>query len=236
MRQIAICETLEDVADAAADLICEAQREAIAERGVFRIAFSGGVEIGELLEELATEDWSEETDWERWEVFWSDERAVPPAHPDSHYRMAYEALLDYVPIGEVWRMPGETENLSEAADEYARTIKSRFGPGAPVFDVIVLSIGQDGHVAALFPGDAAIESGALIEVVESKSGTRMLTFTPRVINQARRVILLAAGEDKAQSLRQLLVEEDFRLPAARIQLQDGECWWVLDQAAASLIR
>ncbi len=237
MREIVFCESPEDVADAAADLIHHSQTVAIEERGVFRIALSGGQTPKILYNQLAHVDWKDEMQWEKWEVFWSDERAIPTDSDESNYHMVRKALLSRVPVGEVWRMRGEAADLSEAADEYARTIKSRFGPGSPVFDVILLGMGTDGHTASLFPGHPAIESGALVEVVEVNHPLpRRLTLTLRVLNSARRVVFLVNGESKAQCVHDVLVKEDYHLPATRVMPHEGDCWWLLDHAAASLIR
>ena len=93
MRETIYCETPQDVADAAAELIFDSQSNAIEERGVFRIALPGGSTPKPLFEILATEEWRDEMEWEKWEVFWGDERTVPPEHPDSNFRLAYETLL-----------------------------------------------------------------------------------------------------------------------------------------------
>ena len=169
MREIVITETAEDVTDAAADLIYEAQTRAVAERGVYRIALSGGSTPHALYAQLGSDEWKNVMVWDDWEVFWGDKRAVPPDHPDSNYRVARDTLLSRVPIKDVWRMRGESGSLREAAEEYARTLKARFGPGVPVFDTILLGMGADGHTASLFPGHSALESQALVEWIEGRA-------------------------------------------------------------------
>jgi 6-phosphogluconolactonase len=235
-RQIVICETPEDVADAAADLIFDAQIAAVAERGVFRIAFSGGATPRLLYERLASEEWRAEMAFENWEVFWSDERCVPPDAPDSNFLIAKQALLDHVEIGDVFRMRGEIDPR-EAAAEYARTLRARLDPGPPIFDVILLGMGTDGHTASLFPGHTALHSTALIEAVEvDQPSRRRLTFTLNLINHARRVILLVCGEEKAACVVEILDGGDSSLPAARVEPVAGECCWLLDHAAAHQLR
>ncbi len=169
MRELVITEYAEDVTDAAADLIYEAQTQAIAARGVYRIALSGGKTPAALYAQLGSEEWKGVMAWDDWEVFWGDERAVPPDHADSNYRVARETLLSRVPIVDVWRMRGESGSLREAAEDYARTLKARFGPGIPVFDTILLGMGADGHTASLFPGHSALESQALVEWIEGRA-------------------------------------------------------------------
>jgi 6-phosphogluconolactonase len=236
--EIIFCETPDDVADAAADLIFHDQAAAIEERGIYRIALSGGHTPKLLYERLTSEDWRSEMNWENWEVFWSDERAVPPDHPDSNFRLAEEALLLHVPVGNVWRMHGEMPDLREAADDYARTLRLRFGLKLPVFDTILLGMGADGHTASLFPGHPALESAALVETVEISSQTppRRLTLTLPVLNHALRVIFLVVGDEKAERVSDIFQHEDASLPAARVQPEEGECAWLLDHAAADLIR
>ncbi|MBI5060166.1 6-phosphogluconolactonase [candidate division KSB1 bacterium] len=235
-RQIVFCETPDDVADAAADLIFESQTEAVAERGVFRVALSGGTTPGLLFARLTTEEWRDEMAWENWEVFWSDERCVPPDSPDSNFAIAKRLLLDRMPIGEVFRIRGEIDPR-EAAAEYARTLRARLDPGPPVFDVILLGMGADGHTASLFPGQPALESASLIEAVEVDQPVRhRITFTLNLINRARRVIFLVCGEAKAQRVHEIIHENRVQLPAARVDPAPGECLWLLDHAAARKIR
>jgi 6-phosphogluconolactonase len=233
--EVIYCEYPEDVAEAAAALLQELQSEAIAERGVFRIALSGGTTPALLFKLLASSDWKEEMDYPNWEVFWVDERAVPPTHKDSNYRLAHDLFLSRVPIGDVFRMNGEHENLREAADEYARTLKGRFSPEPVTFDAVLLGMGTDGHTASLFPGTPVLESGALVEAVEMKGNAipKRLTLTLRVLNSAHNVIFLVAGEKKSTRLREVLIDNDYKLPATRIEPRDGRLVWIVDEDAAS---
>ncbi|MCX6601550.1 MAG: 6-phosphogluconolactonase [bacterium] len=235
MRDIIICETPDDVADAAADLIFESQTQAVAARGAYRVALCGGATPRLLYERLASDEWREVMNWPEWEVFWSDERAVSPEHTDSHYRLAYDALLREVAVQNVWRMRAEAAALGEAADEYARTLRSRLGPGFPVFDTILLGMGSDGHTASLFPGHRVLDSSALVEAVEDMT-PRRLTLTLPVLNGARQVIFLVTGAEKAERVRDVLEHNDPRFPAAQVLPEEGTCTWILDHEAARLIR
>jgi len=235
MRDIIICETPDDVADAAADLIFESQTQAIGARGAFRIALSGGATPRLLYERLASDEWREAMNWPEWEVFWSDERAVPSEHKDSNYRLAHTTLLTKVDAANVWPMRGDASALREAADEYARTLRSRLGPGFPVFDTILLGMGADGHTASLFPGHRVLDSSALVEAVEDRTPPR-LTLTLPVLNAARQVIFLVTGAEKAERVRDVLEHNDPRFPAAQVLPEEGTCTWILDHEAARLIR
>jgi 6-phosphogluconolactonase len=236
MREVVISETPEDVADAAADLIFESQTEAIGQRGVFRIALSGGKTPRILYKTLASEEWRDRMAWENWQIFWSDERAVPPDHPESNYRLAYDALISKIPAGDVWRMRGEADNPTEAADEYARILRACFS-GSIEFDTILLGMGSDGHTASLFPGHSALESTAVVEAVETDQRIPVrLTLTLPILNSARQIIFMVCGEEKSMPAFEVLSLDDSPLPAARVNPPDGACWWLLDQAAASKIR
>jgi 6-phosphogluconolactonase len=233
MRELVLCETPDDVADAAADLIFESQTEAILERGIFRIALCGGQTPGRLYHRLATDEWKDTMSWEQWEVFWSDERAVPLDNPDSNYYIARRAFLDKVPIGDIWPMHADPEHLSESAADYARLLKSRFGGALPVFDTILLGMGSDGHTASLFPGHPAMKSDSIVEAVEtSQKPSRRLTLTLPVLNHARRILFQVTGVEKAGSLHEILEAKNETLPAARVNPEEGECWWIFDHAAA----
>ncbi|MBK8127391.1 MAG: 6-phosphogluconolactonase [bacterium] len=233
--EVIYCEFPDDVADAAAAVLKELQDEAIAARGVFRLALSGGSTPALLFKLLTAPEWRVEMDYAKWEVFWSDERAVAPTHPDSNYRIAHELFLSHVPIGEVFRMPADHANLQEAADAYARTLKGRFTPETVSFDAVLLGMGSDGHTASLFPGTSALESGALVEAVEV-AGNKLphrLTLTLRVLNSAGAIIFLVTGAEKSQTVRNVLIENDQRSPAARINPHEGRLIWIVDEDAAA---
>jgi 6-phosphogluconolactonase len=235
--EIIFCETPDDVADAAAALIFEDQTAAIEERGSYRIALSGGRTPKLLYVQLASEEWCNTMAWESWEVFWADERAVPPDHPESNFHLAHTTFLSEVPVGDIWRMPAELPDLKAAAEDYARTLRLRFDLHTPEFDTILLGMGADGHTASLFPGHPALESDALVEAVEVQQPVpRRLTLTLPVLNRSRHIIFLVTGEDKAPRVREILNNGDLTCPASRVRPTEGVCTWLLDTEAASLIR
>lgn len=232
--EVIYCEFPEDVAEAAAALLKELQDEALAERDVFRVALSGGSTPELLFDLLASPEWRDEFDFSAWEVFWADERCVDPAHPDSNFRLAFDHFLSKVEIGEVFRMCGDHPDFHEAAEAYARTLKGRFMPESVVFDAILLGMGADGHTASLFPHSSVLESGALVEAVELKNNPlpHRLTLTLRVLNNARAAIFLVTGAAKALRIREVLIEQDYKLPATRVNPQEGRLIWILDEDAA----
>jgi 6-phosphogluconolactonase len=253
---VIFCETPEEVAEAAAELIFEKQTEAVADRGVFRIALSGGTTPKLLYQHLASEPFRDEMSWEHWEVFWSDERAVPPDHPDSNYHLAHTALLSKVPVRKVFRMEADAPDLKQAASNYARLLEQNFNQSPPVFDLILLGVGSDGHTASLFPNSPALQSQNLVAAVPptatpeqegsafkfqvssfkfSSSSLSRLTLTYRALNAARNIVFLITGEEKAEALHQVLELGDPSLPATRVKPDHGECFWILDEAAAHLL-
>jgi len=243
--EVIFCETPDDVADAAAELIFEKEKEAVAERGVFRIALAGGSTPKLLYERLAAEEWREEMSWESWEVYWSDERAVPLDHPESNYHLAHSHLLKHVPVRNIFRMfsdvsprlsGGNMGGLEQAARDYQQLMIKQFADPLPVFDVILLGMGTDGHTASLFPNSPALQSDQLVAAVETNQKIQhRLTLTYRVLNAARTVIFLIAGEEKAELVRDVLLNGDPSLPATHVKPEGGECYWILDDAAAHLL-
>jgi len=214
--------------------------EAVRESGLFTVALSGGSTPKGLYSLLATPEFSGQVPWLRVYLFWGDERCVPPDHPESNYRMARETLISNVPIPEenVYRMRGENAP-SEAAEEYERALRGFFRLSErdlPRFDLILLGLGEDGHVASLFPGSRALsETGRLVTAsfVEHLKTPR-LTLTLPVLNHGAHIFFLVAGENKAHVLRDVFQKRDGseNLPARRIEPHDGWLFWFVDEGAA----
>ena len=228
------------LAEAAARAIVDEAREAVATRGRFTIALAGGATPRETYERLALPPLRDEMPWDRTWAFFGDERAVPPDHPDSNYRMAHETLLSRVPIppAQVFRMRGEAEDPEVAAGEYARALGHAFGTRRgelPRFDLVLLGMGVDGHAASLFPGSPVVREvfRAVAAVhVAAASIPQRLTLTLPVLNAAARVVFLVAGAEKAKVVKAVL-GEGATLPAAMVRPDNGELVWLLDRAAAA---
>jgi 6-phosphogluconolactonase len=228
------------VADEAARQVSALAREAIASRGRFVVSLSGGSTPRAMHTQLA-EAHRHEVDWTRVEFFWSDDRLVPPDDPGSNYRMARETLLDPLGVGadRVHRVRGEAGDALVAAGEYAREIASvaPIEAGLPVFDLVLLGMGDDGHTASLFPFTDAL--GADDEWVAPgrapKPPVDRVTFTFPVIHAARAVRVLVNGADKAAVVADVLhgPPDPRRLPAQRILESRGDLRWILDAAAAA---
>ncbi|MFQ5694229.1 MAG: 6-phosphogluconolactonase, partial [Nitrospinota bacterium] len=175
---------------------------------------------------------------------WGDERHVPPAHPDSNYRMAHEAMLSKVsvPPGNVHRVRAENPDAGKAAQAYERELRGFFQTGAeerPRFDLVLLGMGPDGHTASLFPGTEALrEEGRLVAAPwVGKFGAFRITLTPPVLNNAACVIFLVSGGGKAEALRTVLRgdPQPERCPAQIVRPENGRLLWLVDREAARLL-
>jgi 6-phosphogluconolactonase len=224
------------LADRACERVLAAAAEAIAARGAFRIALSGGKTPLHLYERLARRE--AEVDAARWHVYFGDERCVPADHRDSNYGAARDAWLasSSVPARQIHRMRGELAP-EDAAASYERELRETFATReAPRFDVILLGIGEDGHTASLFPGSGALaEARRLVTATYvAELDSHRVTLTLRTINATRCALFLVAGEEKSSALRAILHGEPPEpLPAARVAPWEGTVEWIVDRAAAS---
>jgi 6-phosphogluconolactonase len=226
-----------EIAYDAAERIVAAAAQAADEGRSFSIALSGGSTPKTLYELLATDAYKSRIDWPRVEIFFGDERTVPPDHKDSNYRMAREALLSKVPIpgDNVYRMAGEIDP-NEAAKQYGQMLKEKFGDGGT--DMVLLGMGDDGHTASLFPGTAALNETkhrAVANYVD-KLKTWRLTLTAPFINRSREVLVLVSGASKAARLAEVLEgpRDPQRLPIQLIRPTDGRLVWLVDAPAAGM--
>ncbi len=232
---IRVLEDAAAVAREACDLVIAAAQEAVAKRGRFTLALSGGSTPKALYKLLAEHP---ELPWANIELYFGDERSVPPDNPDSNARMAREALtrMSFVPEARVHRIRAELP-AREAAADYEKTLRAQFPHVAfPRFDLILLGMGPDGHTASLFPHTAALhERDAWVAAnwVE-KLSTNRITLTYPVLNAAEHVLFLIAGADKAPALKQVLegdaLVEDY--PSCGVK-PAGQLTFLLDEAAAA---
>lgn len=234
-RSIQVVADVSALAVAAADQIIRVADDAIANRGGFSIALSGGSTPKTLLRLLAGESYAKRIDWKNWRVYFGDERCVPPDHPDSNFRMASEALLDRVPIrpDRIHPMRGEIDP-QRAATEYGQLLKNDFGEGG--LDLILLGMGDDGHTASLFPHTAALAETrhrCVANFVE-KLGVWRITMTAPFINRARQIIVMVSGANKAKRVEQVLEgpRDTQNLPMQLIDPPEGQFLWLMDAAAA----
>ncbi|MHC4414680.1 MAG: ribulose-phosphate 3-epimerase [Planctomycetota bacterium] len=230
------------VGRAAAGLFVRQARKAAADRGRFAVALSGGAAIRLLLERLTDAPYRERVPWERVELFWTDERAVPLDHAESSYRAARASLLDAVGISpaRIHRMPAEGTDVDAAADAYQDEIADVLGVptrGAPpALDLVCLTMDPDGHTAALFPHAEALKPTERWVVGHHgpKLESGRMTMTPAILNRARCVAFLVTGGNRAQRLREVLegLDEPEALPIQSIRPVSGRLVWIVDRAAA----
>ena len=246
MTNYEILPTNKELAAKAAELIYGAAREAIAERGRFTIALTGGSSPRQTYELLAHAT-PEQMDWAKVFVFLGDDRFVPHSSKDSNYEMCQDLLLKHVPIPEeqIFAVQTNAATKEKSAELYAETLAKVFnmpqsGP-PPAFDVILLGMGDDGHCASLFPGMPTLTVTDKW-VVSSPPGTLpppvdRVTFTFPVLNAARSVLFLVEGAKKAPAVRDIL-ERGAPVnvhPSAGVQPVNGKLLWLLDRTAAELL-
>lgn len=233
--------TPQDLFQAAAEEVIHAATDAVAQRGRFTIALSGGSTPRNLYTLIAANA-SASLPWAQMFFFWGDERHVPPDDPDSNYRMAKEALLSKTPIppANIFPVPAENPDASAAAEAYEQTLQKFFAPAPgefPRFDLILLGLGPDGHTASLFPETAALQEKSRLVVANwvEKLKTTRITFTLPVLNAARYVAFLVSGIDKAGVLHEVLEGNApaEKYPSKLVQPSEGKLVWFVDRAAAS---
>ncbi len=224
------------VAREAAARIAAALESALAARSQASLALSGGNTPRAAYTALAGSG----VDWTRVQIFWVDERAVPPTDDRSNYKWAKATLLDGagVPAERVHRMPADAVDLDVAARTYERAILDhvvRDADGVPTFDVVVLGIGDDGHTASLFPGEPTVDiTNRFVAAVPPGPGREArLTLTRSVIEHARSVFVLAVGASKRPALdRVWAAEGDVHVTPTRIVREcKGSVIWIVDEAA-----
>ncbi|MHB1950507.1 MAG: 6-phosphogluconolactonase [Acidiferrobacteraceae bacterium] len=233
---------VEELTHVAAREIVDVATRAIRERRRFLWVLSGGSTPGPVYREIAQHR-ARGVDWQRLHVFWGDERCVAPDDPRSNFGSAKSLLLDHlpVPLSGIHRIRGEDDPARAAAD-YEREVESlRAGrPDEPLFDLVLLGLGADGHTASLFPGSPAIhEPDRGVVAVRGPAGDLWrVTLTPRLLSDAREVIFLVAGASKADAVGAMFSAPGGGtpdLPAQRICPPQGQVKWFLDRAAAAML-
>lgn len=241
---ISLFEGADRLAEAAAELFVARACRAIESGRQFNVALSGGSTPLRLFRSLAAEPYRDRVSWDRVHLFWGDERSVPPDHPDSNFGAANEALISKLALSEqnVHRIRGEADDPQRAAAEYEAELRRHFGLAAaefPRFDLVYLGMGADGHTASLFPGTEALEERQRLVVaqwVETVSAHRV-TLTCPVFNKAACIVLLVAGGEKAETLREVLesAPDPPRYPVQLIRPENGELHWYIDKEAGRLL-
>jgi len=229
-------EVVVDRPEALADLLArrttDLAREAFSARGQFGVALPGGSVATAFLPRLA----GAEVDWPRADLFWGDERAVPPDHPDSNYGLARSLWLKEAGFSadHVHRMAADAPDLDRAARDYEAALASRYG-NSPSLDLALLGVGPDGHVCSLFPGHPLLDETKKFAAAitdSPKPPPRRLTLTLPTLDAARLLVVAAFGEAKAKVMREALNDPGSSLPVARAIRTARRCLVLLDLDAA----
>lgn len=248
--EIRIVKDSEELTRAAAGELVRCAKESVGRQGRFTVALAGGNTPVSLYEMLATQPtFRTLLPWGKSHFFWGDERHVPPDHADNHYRKAQAAMFSRVdvPAENIHRVPAEHPSADAAATEYEAELRRFFAtaPGKlPRFDLALLGMGPDGHIAALFPGSAALAEHDRLAVAthDYQQNTDWITLTLPVLNNSSTVVFLASGVQKAETLREVLRRVERppknveRIPAELVRPVNGRLLWIVDQGAAGLLK
>ena len=242
MINIQIYPTIQEVVVETANQFFSLATEEIQQKDIFNVALSGGNTPQPLYEFLGEDPSGNLLEWHKIHFFWSDERPVPPDHPDSNFRQAYLSLLlpRQIPPDHIHRIKGELEPEAAALDAQ-QELAGYFQSDPPRFDLILLGMGSDGHTASLFPGTKAVldpqpNQWAAANYLPQSSSWR-ITFTPVMINNAAQVLFLVTGKSKAETLVNVLEGPYLPdiYPSQLIKLTNGTLRWMVDQPAGHLL-
>ena len=254
MAQLTVADDEIQLAALAAERVTQLVSEAVREQGTALVALTGGNTPRRLYSNLAdaSQPWRDRIPWKHVHLFWGDERHVPPDHPDSNYGMAKKALIDHVPIpiDRVHRIPGELLDAREAATVYERdldsvvsaapapSVASAFRRKDRFFDLTLLGLGEDAHIASIFPGSELLDGEnqqRVAAVWAQHLGVWRITLTPPTILDSRTILVLVAGGKKAAAVHAALQEPlDVKTyPAQLLRAADDPVEWFLDRSSAS---
>jgi 6-phosphogluconolactonase len=238
--KIRVSQDKERIAEFAVNTWIELSTASVAEKGAFTVALSGGRTPIDFYQQLAA--CPHPLPWNQTHIFLADERFVPPDDNLSNYRMINEQLLSLIPIPKKNIHPILTEGvtLEESANNYEADIRTFFkigGNDIPVFDLIMLGLGEDGHTASLFPGTTALQETKrlAIPVIADASPSERISLSLGLINNAKNICFLITGKSKAAVLKEIIEDKDSTLPVAQVKPTQGTVLFLIDQAAASLL-
>ena len=235
---IRVFKNEEALSQGMAECFVTAAAGAIAERGRFSVALSGGHTPARAYRLLTAEPYVGRVDWPKAHFFWGDERNVPNTDPDSNEKMAREAFLNspFVDPDTIHPMFGGGTNV-EAAAAYEALLRTFFGDTGPLFDIVMLGMGPDGHTLSLFPGAGNLDSPAWVIPASTDVWAvhDRITLTPLTVSLSREVVLEIAGADKAEMVK-AIIEDGADYPLGAVVRRCANVTWLLDEGAASLLQ
>ena len=241
-KQIKIFPTVDELNQFAAIMFIHLSRQSIAESDRFTVSLSGGSTPKKLFQLLASDAVRPQIEWQKIHFFFGDERNVPIDSDESNYRMANENLFSKleIPARNIHRFlteDGDAETIAKKMEDEIRDFFELKSGEFPRFDLIFLGMGGDGHTASLFPETSALKEDKriIVENYVEKFETFRLTFTYPTINNAKNIIFLIAGEDKAEALHEVLEGKAniTKFPSQGIAPSDGNLLFLVDAKAAS---
>jgi 6-phosphogluconolactonase len=251
MAQLTVVPDKTAMSEAAAERITALVEAAVAAPGLAAVSLTGGDTPDFLYEMLADEKrpWRRRVDWQRLHVFWGDEREVPPDHPESNYGLAYRLLLQYVDVPEtqVHRMRGELP-ASDAGTLYDAVLRARRDQTVgPLFDVMLLGIGSNAHIASIFPFSPLLFRGADLSgprgqlaagIAVPELSQWRITMTPKALLDSAHVIMIASGASKADAIAAAIEgpADVEKYPAQLLRDAGDRVEWIIDAAAAARLR
>ena len=235
-KQVIIFKDIDDIADYAVRKWTEIAEKTVNEKDSFSVALSGGKTPATLFKKLAKE---KNLPWNRTHVFMVDERFVPYHNENNNYRMINETLLRHVdiPAKNIHPISTTVETPQTSALKYEKELDSFFS-SRPGLDLVLLGIGNDGHTASLFPGIPSLKEKKHQAIAVLPSGSivsERITMTFPIINGAKNIMFMAAGSTKSEIIKEVLENKKSRLPAAMVRPREGSLFFLLDEAAASLL-
>jgi len=239
--QIIVTRGPSELARIAAGIFRTTAKDSVSQKNLFNVAISGGSTPRDMHRLLAEEPYRSDIPWEEIHIFWVDERCVPVDGPASNFGLAKKDFLEQIPIPleQIHPMPGDF-SPEEGAKKYQEEMETVFQiqeKDFPIFDLIFLGLGKDGHTASLFPGAKSPHEADrwVIAVKGGNPNVYRLTLTYDVLNRAKAIYFLVSGKEKAPIVRTVLEDKDACLPAQKIQPVQGKSTWLLDKEAASLL-
>jgi 6-phosphogluconolactonase len=235
--QVQVFPDLEALSHEAATLFVNLSRNSTVSQGRFTVVLSGGSTPRILYSLLGSDLYRRKVDWHHVHFFWADERCVPVVHEESNFKLVFDLLLSKIslPQGNIHRIKVE-EGPEKGAQDYEDCIREFFKvSGFPVFDLIILGVGKDGHTASLFPGSLSLEEKTrlAIPVYMEEIKRHRITLTLPVLNNADHIVFLAAGPAKADAIKEILENRKEQYPAGLVSPVHGNLIWMLDREASS---